>query len=162
MSRVNKFFDCPEELVVGFIFGFAWVGFMGLWAFLLGAVVSVLWRLGGSGLADKAVRRYGVPVLLAAATAPFLKLYALSILPIIGVLCLGYGIPSDTDEGSAVGRFWAQYIFARNWCDFATRATAGLACAVIVFPTWFVNPFGYMWAAVWMGILYPLSVVLVE
>lgn len=99
-----------NEVLVGAVFGWAMIFFIGFWALPLGLVTGLLWAIGGAGY-GKGWRRFGVP----AVAALFWMLSGLPILHsaatipgAIAILSIGYGIPSTQppDEGSALGRFW--------------------------------------------------------
>lgn len=133
------------------------------WRVLCVALVcGTLWALGGS--LKKSYRRWGVPgvITIAFAAAGALSrdvsgvVTGLSFFLWLHLVCrLGYGIPSlqPKDEGSRIGRFWADYIVRRDEeieveellfiSNILTRATVGLsfgiAGAVIG---------GWMWGAV--------------
>ena len=81
-----------------------------------------------------AFRRIGVPIVISGGLFLSHALY-LPYAVLSGVLChvalrLGYGMPSEDDAGSTLGKFWAKRIACLNLADAATRATIGLAIGV--------------------------------
>lgn len=128
-NKLNK-----SELIVGAIFGLCFYPFVHWVALTTAPLTAVLWALSGAGH-SKLYRRLGVP--LAASTALFVVKGSPSVfvsVPIaFAVLCLGYGIPDQTDEGSWLGREWLHITLDPFWANIWTRATiyALLACAFI-------------------------------
>lgn len=123
MNKLNK-----EEILVGFIYGSCTWPLISWWAVIPGIISGFLWAIGGSG--PKMVRRWGVPTVVAttmAFTSPWL---ILAILPLWGVVSMGYGMPDATDKGSVLGRFYLKFLSykAANW---ATRFTIMIAFNVI-------------------------------
>lgn len=113
--RLNK-----EEVLVGFIYGSSVWPLIGWIAVIPGAVCALLWAVGGAG--PKMVRRIGVPIVMAVSLS-FTSLWLLMIvLPLWGVVSIGYGMPDPTDEGSILGRFYSKWLStkAANW---STRLT---------------------------------------
>jgi hypothetical protein len=113
--KLNK-----EELLVGFVYGSSVWPLISWLAVIPGIICAVLWAIGGSG--PKMVRRLGVPAVMSISLA-FTSLWLLlSMLPLWGVVSIGYGMPDATDKGSALGRFYSKFLSkqAANW---ATRLT---------------------------------------
>lgn len=113
--KLNK-----EEMLVGFIYGSSVWPLISWMAILPGIVCAFLWAIGGNG--KKAVRRVGVPIALAVSLS-FTSLWLLLlVLPLWGVVSIGYGMPDETDKGSMLGRFYSRWLSkkAANW---ATRFT---------------------------------------
>ena len=111
--KLNK-----EEMIVGFIYGACCWPILSHWAVIPGVVCSFLWAIGGAG--PKMVRRLGVPLVMAVSLS-FTNLWLLlTMLPLWGIISIGYGMPGEGDKGSALGRFWLKLLpyKAANW---ATR-----------------------------------------
>ena len=115
MVKLNK-----EELLVGFVYGSSTWPLLSWIAVFPGIVCAFLWAIGGAG--KKIVRRIGVPVVMVVGLV-FTSLWLLLLmLPLWGVVSVGYGIPDATDKGSVLGRFYSKFLSkkAANW---ATRLT---------------------------------------
>ena len=115
MVKLNK-----EELLVGFIYGSSTWTLLNWLAIIPGIICAFLWAMGGSG--PKMVRRIGVPVVMGISLS-FTNLWLLlTVLPLWGVVSIGYGMPDSTDRGSILGRFYSKFLppKAANW---ATRFT---------------------------------------
>ena len=115
MVKLNK-----EELLVGFIYGSSTWPLISWIAVVPGIVCAFLWAIGGAG--PKVVRRIGVPIVMAISLS-FTSLWLLlTVLPLWGVVSIGYGMPDETDKGSMLGRFYSKFLSkkAANW---ATRFT---------------------------------------
>jgi len=106
-------------------------------------VVAVLGGIGGQGY--KEVRRFILPFIVTI-YAYFLlhNWWVLTIYSISGALSIGYGIPDQTDEGSAIGRFFYRLFHnSELWANVFTRATVGLLISLsmlsvpILKGTWF-------------------------
>ena len=103
----------PEELGAGMLHGLAFAFILGPWCIVTGLGCAFLWAFGGAKGTKKAWRRVGVSLVIGIALALIGKswLPLLSIGPAIGILGLGYGIPSYhpdgtvEDEGSTIGKF---------------------------------------------------------
>jgi hypothetical protein len=123
MNKLNK-----EEILVGFIYGSCTWSLISWWAIIPGVVSGFLWAIGGAG--PKMVRRWGVPAVVAATMAFTSPWLILAILPLWGVVSMGYGMPGPDDEGSALGRFYSKFLSykAANW---ATRFTVFFAFNII-------------------------------
>lgn len=95
-------------------------------AFLLPIFGGLLGALGGS--VNKSFRRVLLPLMIFGfAYSVTESFWVLSILSLMGVLSIGYGIPDATDEGSFLGRFYYK-LFNHNHflADIFTRGTIGL------------------------------------
>jgi hypothetical protein len=113
--RLNK-----EELLVGFVYGSSTWPLLSWIAVIPGLVCSLLWAVGGAGL--KMVRRVGVPIVMAISLS-FTSVWLLStVLPLWGVVSIGYGMPDPTDKGSVLGRFYSKWL-SREAANWATRLT---------------------------------------
>lgn len=115
--KLNK-----EEFLVGGIYGSSCWPLLSWWAVIPGVICSVLWAIGGVG--PKMARRLGVPAVMAVCLS-FTSLWLLlTMLPLWGVISLGYGMSSidGSDKGSILGRFYLRWLpyKAANW---ATRLT---------------------------------------
>lgn len=94
-------------------------------------LISLLGAYGGQG--HKSYRRIGVPVILTLLALLYLKNWrVLTILSMIGVLSMGYGIPCpDDDDPSAIGKFWYEFFSLSHWklrpilANMFTRGTIG-------------------------------------
>ena len=109
-----------EEILVGFLYGSCCWPLLSWWAVIPGLVCALLWAIGGAG--PKLVRRLGVPAVMGICLS-FTSLWLLlAILPLWGIVSMGYGIPNETDKGSWLGRFFCMFLphKAANW---ATRLT---------------------------------------
>ena len=89
-------------------------GFLGCWA--------------GAEGTSKGWRRIGIPLLITAvAYFTFKNPLVLSILSLIGVLSIGYGIPSPNDpDPSALGEFWYKITKNIQLTTVLVRLTLGL------------------------------------
>ena len=110
----------PEEILVGGIYGACCWPLLSWWAVIPGVICSLLWAIGGAG--PKMVRRLGVPAVMAVCLS-FTSLWLLiTMLPLWGIVSIGYGMPGPDDKGSIFGRFYSKFLSykAANW---ATRLT---------------------------------------
>lgn len=109
--------------------------------YIFSSIVSgILWRLGGSDIAPKAVRRYGVMgVMLGLSTYKtkniFLGILSAGIL--FGFMTMGYGIPSIGDEGSLIGRFvvYTLGVNSEIWATLLTRMVISFGYSLAFIPT---------------------------
>jgi hypothetical protein len=124
--KLNK-----EELLVGFVYGSCSWPVLGWLAVIPGLVCSPLWAIGGSG--PKMVRRIGVPVVVGISLA-FISIWlAFVILPLWGIVSIGYGIPDSSDKGSALGRFYTKlFPKAKKAANWATRLTVFLGFNIVI------------------------------
>jgi len=113
--KLNK-----EELLVGFIYGSSVWTLISWLAVIPGIVCAFLWAIGGAG--PKMFRRIGVPIVMGISLSPTSLWLLFTILPLWGVVSIGYGMPDVTDKGSFLGRFYSKLLppKAANW---ATRFT---------------------------------------
>lgn len=124
MVKLNK-----EELLVGFIYGSCSWPVLSWLAVIPGVICAFLWAIGGSG--PKMVRRLGVPAVVAISMS-FTSLWLLFLmLPLWGVVSMGYGMPDPTDKGSLLGRFYLKFLpyKAANW---STRLTVYIMFNVVI------------------------------
>lgn len=99
---------------------------------ILGCLVAFICGVFGAygGAKNKAIRRYGISILLTIIVTSalvikfgWIGLVGLTVMALAGTLSLGYGIPDEYDEGSALGRFWLKR-FDTHWeANFYTRLT---------------------------------------
>ena len=118
-----------EELLVGFVYGSSTYPLISWMAIVPGIVCAFLWAIGGAGL--KMVRRIGVPVVMAISLS-FTSLWLLlTMLPLWGIVSIGYGMPDATDRGSVLGRFYSRWLSekAANW---STRFTVYVLFVVVM------------------------------
>jgi hypothetical protein len=93
-----------NELLVGLLLTLCLTPFMGVMGLSALVLCPLLWALSGMQGQDKIWRRLGVPLVWAIC---LWRWQAFLVVPIgFGFLCLGYGIPDKTDQGSALGRFF--------------------------------------------------------
>ena len=124
MNKLNK-----EEMLVGFIYGSSTWPLLSWLAIVPGIICGILWAIGGAGI--KQVRRFGVPAVMAgslAFTSPWLLL---TMIPLWGIISMGYGMPGPGDEGSFLGRFYMRWMSykAANW---STRFTVFSMCVIVM------------------------------
>jgi len=118
-----------EEMLVGFVYGSSTWPLISWIALIPGIVCAFLWAVGGAG--KKAVRRVGVPIVMAISLS-FTSLWLLlTVLPLWGVVSIGYGMPDPTDKGSILGRFYSKWLTekAANW---STRFTVYVLFVVVM------------------------------
>lgn len=122
--QINK-----EELLVGFIYGACTWPLLSWLAVIPGIICAMLWEVGGSG--PKLVRRLGVPAVVAVSLSFINHWLIFLILPLWGIVSIGYGIPGPNDKGSALGRFYSKFLpkQAANW---ATRLTVFILFNIII------------------------------
>lgn len=141
--KLNK-----EELGLGAAFGFSFVFYITVIpAVILGLVCAALWAVGGSG-AGRAWRFVGVPVAALAALfvmrVPIQLLHALASTGVaLGVLTMGYGIPSTQppDAGSTLGRFFYKLAGGNERAaNFLTRGFLALLLGLAYIPlAWIIG-----------------------
>jgi hypothetical protein len=129
----------------------------------LAAIAGVLWYKGGEG--NKALRRVGVASIIALIAAYKIgwSLWLLSV-PVIGLLAfgayaVGYGVPDESDEGSAIAQFWERWFPWQTEEDklrFVTRATTGFLYGLNYLVTGAI--IGHVWQSVILVILSTLGV----
>jgi len=84
-------------------------------------IIALLGGISGSQNSSKLFRRVFLPILiflysyisLSQSIGYIQSLWSITILSMIGVLSIGYGIPSIDDEGSAIGAFYYR-LFNKN------------------------------------------------
>lgn len=95
--------------------------------FFLPIMGGVLGALGGAERSNKAFRRVFIPLSLSGyAYVNLENIWAFTIMSMCGAFSIGYGIPGNGDEGSALGRFWMK-IFKGNHllADIFSRGSIG-------------------------------------
>jgi hypothetical protein len=100
--------------------------------FILPLVGGWLGAFGGADGTSKAWRRILIPGLLTSyAFSNTSSVFVITIMSMAGALSIGYGIPSETDSGSTLGRFFYK-LFKNNHllADLATRGTIGKLIAL--------------------------------
>ena len=105
-------------------------------------VGGILWRLGGSDICPKSVRRYGIAGVMIYLVIRRTKNYIVGILS--GVILflattVGYGIPDAGDSGSSLGRFFAGLGLEGNELVFFVRLTVGILYSLSYLPTIIYN-----------------------
>jgi len=117
-------------------------------AFLLGIIGGLLGAWGGASNTDKNWRRLGIPILITLIGLIVIKHWlVLSILSLIGILSMGYGIPDYSDSGSPLGRFYYNLFKGNNFfTNVFTRGTIGLlSCLTLLsIPILISNWFSYI------------------
>jgi len=106
--------------------------------FALPVLGGWLGAFGGADGTSKIWRRILIPGLLTSyAFSNTHSVLVITIMSMAGALSIGYGIPSETDSGSTLGRFWYK-IFKGNHllADLATRGTIAklIALSLISIP----------------------------
>lgn len=129
----------------------------------LSAVAGYMWYSGGEG--NKSIRRVGVASLIALIAAYKIgwSLWLLAV-PVVMILAwvsfsVGYGIPDNSDEGSAIARFWNRWFpwqTEENKLRFATRATTGFLYGLNYIVTGVV--ISHIWQSVILLILSTLCI----
>jgi hypothetical protein len=77
------------------------------------------------------VRRLGVPAVMAVSLSFSSLWLLLTFFPLWGIVSIGYGMPSEGDKGSAMGRFWLKLLpyKAANWATrFSIFALFNIVC----------------------------------
>lgn len=104
---------------------------------LVGVIGGLLGAYGGACQTSKNWRRLGIPILLTVISLCFVFHWLiLSILTMIAVLCIGYGIPDIYgDEGSPLGRFYFRlFNDSELYANIFTRGTVALlACLTLIY-----------------------------
>lgn len=98
-------------------------------------IIALLGGISGSQNSSKLFRRVFLPILiflysyisLSQSIGYIQSLWSITILSMIGVLSIGYGIPSIDDEGSAIGAFYYR-LFNKNRvvANVFTRSTIAI------------------------------------
>lgn len=103
-------------------------------ALIISALAGLLGALGGAAKSSKTYRRFLIPVILLILGLCLKNYSSALILLWIGVLSLGYGIPDETDKGSALGRFWHKICIKNHfWTNFCVKLTLGILFSLILF-----------------------------
>ena len=146
--KLNK-----EEIAVGSVVALAYMYFTGLLTIATVPLCALLWALGGAEKSSKAWRRIGVPIVLCGAIA-YKDMWLtplLSILPLLFVLRMGYGVPDGTDQGSALGRWWTTKLTGlkapfigitvkqMTLIDWYVRGTIGFLIGISLLTTALIN-----------------------
>jgi hypothetical protein len=105
---------------------------------------GILGALGGT--VNKMFRRFFMPATLASlAFSETESILTLTIMSMMGILSIGYGIPDATDKGSALGRFFSNLTNQNHLlANILARGTIGIGIALslislpIIKHTWLV------------------------
>jgi len=106
--------------------------FVKLGSFCLPIMGGILGALGGAERSNKAFRRVFIPLALSGyAYVNLENIFVFTIMSMCGAFSIGYGIPDNGDEGSALGRFWMK-IFKNNHllADIFARGSIGYLIAL--------------------------------
>ena len=162
MQIFKKYLN-PEELAVGLIHALVWSVFLGLWAVLAVPLSSFLWAWAGADGTSKIWRRLGVPVVICGliAIAKLTWIPLISVLPLWGVLSIGYGIPDDGDEGSWLGRFWFKKFNDDVMATIFTRGTLALLFGLVLVPLAWISIIWWLIGTVALTLLVPVAVEIV-
>lgn len=131
---------------------------------------GILGAIGGSENSSKLWRRIGMPLLLTSSAFFHLhSLWLLSIMVMVIVFFIGYGIPDIGDKGSFLGRFWAK-IFNYNpeipseitnkknrLVNVCTRGTIGLLIALSTISIPIINKNWLIYGLCSLGIILSYS-----
>jgi hypothetical protein len=101
---------------------------LNIYAYIFPIIGGFLGAMGGSIDGDKSYRRIFLPMLITSlAFGETGSILTLTILSMIGILSMGYGIPGEGDSGSFLGSFYAS-LFGQNsiWTNMLTRGTIGV------------------------------------
>lgn len=102
-------------------------------------IIALLGGISGSQNSSKLFRRVFLPILiflysyisLSQSIGYIQSLWSITILSMIGSLSIGYGIPSQTDDGSAFGAFWYKLLGQNEvLANVFTRSTLALGLMV--------------------------------
>lgn len=92
---------------------------------------AFLGTLAGSHGTPKALRRWGIPGLIAIYGVVFHSWWCLLSFAMVGPLSMGYGIPDDLDDGSSMGRFWYKIVGSNTkLLDALVRGTLALLVSI--------------------------------
>lgn len=127
-------------------------------SFLMSTLGGFLGAWGGADHTSKMWRRLCIPFMLASlAYNRTENLWIVMILSMIGSLSMGYGIPSSTDSGSSLGKFWYTR-FKGNilLSNIFTRFTISVmfACNLLIIPIFYSNWNIYLPACLILSIIY--------
>jgi hypothetical protein len=122
---------------------------------------GALWKAGGT--INKNYRRIGFSLVLSFLCYKQTNNFLASLFTFLisfTALSIGYGIPDNTDEGSALGRFWFKITSNYNWTRILVRLTCGLAYACVFIPLLLTN---YEESKLIQALLLPFfTIILVE
>jgi len=101
-----------------------------------GIIGGILGALGGTDNSSKIFRRISLPLFLAGTAWNHLHhWYIFSILLLIPIFSIGYGIPSKDDKGSWLGRsFYALFGHNMPLANIFTRGTIGCLISLVLAP----------------------------
>jgi len=144
--KLNK-----EEIAVGALVGGAFIFFLKWWTVITIPLCAYLWALGGAERTSLEWRRTGVTVTLMAAFVASLwgEPYFWVLIPCAGLFygatTIGYGIPDENDDGSALGAFMYNLVGGNTfWADILTRGTIGLVMGISWGYLAFFNIWGWL------------------
>lgn len=129
-----------DDIITGTAFGLCLFIILKWWILLTAPACAILWAMTGAGYGQIYRRLLCAVVVLVPAslqTNVFQCLY--SILPIFGVLSLGYGIPDATDKGSFLGRFFYRITKDNLSATVFTRLLLIFLLAVSFAPVYFID-----------------------
>lgn len=125
-----------NEFSIGMLFGMAMTPIIGPSSIVLAFLTGSLWAIGGAGY-GRIWRYAGVPLITFFFLVLKANFYACLVSSVWCGVCLtiGYGIPDQSDEGSALGRFWMK-AFNNNaqLANFFTRGTIYTLIAIGYIP----------------------------
>lgn len=109
---------------------------------LIGGLCGLLGAYSGAENTSKAIRRFGIPILLTGFACAYLwSFWGLLLLLLFVPISAGYGVPCWNDDGSMIGRFWydlikkvnktIQEIDVQELASILTRSTIGLIVSLI-------------------------------
>jgi hypothetical protein len=101
-----------------------------IFSIIISIICGLFGSLGGSGL--KQFRTLGISFFLAT-VGLFYNIYNIIILLWIPIFYIGYGVPSESNKGSVLGRFW--YSFWKNnkkLADIFTKLTISLIFSFVL------------------------------
>lgn len=130
--KLNK-----EELLIGGIYGLCFTAWYGFWVIPVAVGTSLFWAIGGRY--GHAWRVFSVPIIAYGGhfiSSPSLSCVVSGTLTGL-VLSIGYGIPDETDDGSALGRFWVRIVKYHDMANFMTRLTIYILLAISSIPVFY-------------------------
>lgn len=87
---------------------------------------GLLGAYGGASGTNKNWRRTGIPLFLVGSSFLLNKGLSSLILGLFGIgFGMGYGIPDENDEGSALGRFWVKLVKNKTLAEIGVRGSIG-------------------------------------
>lgn len=125
-----------NEFSIGMLFGLAMTPIIGPASTVLAFLTGSLWAIGGAGY-GRIWRYAGVPTITFFFLVLHSNFYACLVSSIIcgALLTIGYGIPDESDEGSALGRFWMKAFHNdTTLANIFTRGTIYTAIAIGYIP----------------------------